>query len=63
MGEKGYIEQMHEIEKGVKAIISRVYSEDPTVSNYRDYGFRGVVFKPYSTEQLSRVIHDVLSGE
>jgi CheY-like chemotaxis protein len=63
MGGKDAIEKLREIDKGIKAIISSGYSEDPIISNYRDYGFCGVVSKPYTTEQLSKVLHDVLSGE
>jgi PAS domain S-box-containing protein len=63
MGGKDAIEKLREIDKGIKAIISSGYSEDPIISNYRDYGFSGVVSKPYTTEQLSKVLHDVLSGE
>ncbi len=61
MGGKDTIEKLREIDKGIKAIISSGYSEDPIISNYRDYGFSGVVSKPYTAEQLSKVLHDVLS--
>ena len=63
MGGKDTIEKLREIDKGIKAIISSGYSEDPLISNYRDYGFSGVVSKPYTAEQLSRVLHDVLTGK
>lgn len=61
MGGKDTIEKLRETDKGIKAIISSSYSEDPIISYYRDYGFSGFVSKPYTTEQLSKVLHDVLS--
>jgi len=61
MGGKDTIEKLREINKEIRAIISSGYSEDPIISDYRDYGFSGVVSKPYTTEQLSEVLHDVLS--
>jgi PAS domain S-box-containing protein len=61
MGGKETIEKLREIDKGIKAIISTGYSDDPIISNYRDHGFSGVVSKPYTTEELSEVLHDVLS--
>ena len=61
MGGKETIEKLREIDKGIKAIISTGYTDDPIISNYRDYGFSGVVSKPYTTEELSEVLHNVLS--
>ncbi len=63
MGGKDAMKKLLELDKGVRAIISSGYSEDPILSNYGDYGFCGAVTKPYTTEQLSKVLHDVLSGE
>lgn len=63
MGGKEAIEKLIEIDEGVKAVISSGYPEDPIISNYRDYGFLGVASKPYTIEQLSKVLHDILSGE
>ena len=42
------------------AIVSSGYSNDPIMSNYKEYGFRGFVTKPYRIEELSRVMHEVL---
>ena len=62
MGGREAIEKLIEIDENVKAIISSGYPEDPIISKYRDYGFLGVASKPYTIEQLSRVLHDILSG-
>jgi len=56
------IKRLLEIDPDVKAIVSSGYSNDPIMADYREYGFRGVVVKPYRVEELSSVLHRVLSG-
>jgi PAS domain S-box-containing protein len=41
-------------------LVSSGYSDDPVLSHYRDYGFRGIIPKPYTVEELRRVLADVL---
>ncbi len=55
------IKRLLEIDPGVRAIVSSGYSNDPIMANYREYGFRGVVVKPYRVEELSMALHEVLS--
>ncbi len=43
-----------------KVIVASGYSNDPVMSNYKDYGFTGVIIKPYLMIELRDVIHDVL---
>src|SRR5579884_962905 len=61
MGGKETIKGLLEIDPQVKAIVSSGYSSDPVISEYRDYGFRGVVSKPYSIEQLAEALHKVIN--
>ena len=44
---------MLEIDPGARTIVSSGYSQDPMMSRYRDYGFCGVVSKPYSVSELT----------
>jgi PAS domain S-box-containing protein len=44
-----------------RLVVSSGYSEDPVMAHYRDYGFRGIVAKPYRVEDLGKVIASVLS--
>jgi two-component system cell cycle sensor histidine kinase/response regulator CckA len=59
-GGKETVKRLLEIDAGVKAIVSSGYSEDPVMENYRSYGFKGVLPKPYEVEELSEVIYKVL---
>ena len=60
MGGKEAIQRLKEIDPKVKAIVSSGYFNDPVMSDFREYGFRGVFAKPYKIEDLSRVLHEVL---
>ncbi len=62
VGGKEAIGLLREIDPEVRAIVSSGYSSDPVLANYRHYGFRGVVAKPYEHTELIRVLRDVLFG-
>ncbi|HEX3035747.1 MAG TPA: response regulator [Thermodesulfobacteriota bacterium] len=59
MGGKEAIKKLFEIDPKVRAIVSSGYSNDPVMSEYRKYGFRGVVAKPYKIEELSKTVYEV----
>jgi two-component system, cell cycle sensor histidine kinase and response regulator CckA len=63
MGGKEAIERLIEMDPEVKAIVSSGYSDDPIMSDYRGYGFRGVIGKPYSIGELTETLRKVMSGE
>jgi len=46
----------------IKAIVSSGYSNDPIMAEYEQYGFRGVVAKPYTINQLSEVLKEVIAS-
>ena len=52
-----------EIDPEARGIVSSGYSNDPVMSDYREYGFRGVVVKPFTIEELSEVLAKVLGKE
>jgi two-component system cell cycle sensor histidine kinase/response regulator CckA len=62
MGGKEAIEEILKIDPDVKAVVFSGYAQDPIMSNYKEYGFIGVVPKPYNVEEMSRELHRVLSG-
>lgn len=61
MGGKEAVVKLLEIDPAVKAIVSSGYSNDPVMAEYRKYGFSGMATKPFDTEQLSRILKDVVS--
>ncbi|MDA8387323.1 MAG: ATP-binding protein, partial [Nitrospiraceae bacterium] len=60
MGGKECVERLIRINPDVVAIVSSGYSDDPILSNYRDFFFRGVVSKPYRIEELSRILRQAI---
>ena len=62
MGGGEALEQLRLIDPGVKAIVSSGYSSDPVLANYRAYGFRGMVAKPYKVADFARELRAVLVG-
>lgn len=45
---------------GARAIVSSGYSNDPVMANYRQYGFRGMIVKPYSMTAFCKTLREVL---
>jgi DNA-binding NarL/FixJ family response regulator len=62
MGGKEAIKRLKEEDPGARVIVSSGYSEDPVLQGFSEYGFSGVVAKPYSMDDLAEVIHSVLTG-
>ena len=60
MGGKEALRQILERDTEVKAIVSSGYSDDPIMANFKEYGFKGVITKPFRITKLSEVLHDVL---
>jgi len=61
MGGKETIEKLLMIDSNVKAIVSSGYSSDPVMANFRDYGFSAVLSKPYRSQDLSKVLKEIIS--
>ena len=60
MGGKEAIKKLLKIDPGVKAIVSSGYADDPVIAKYRDFGFSGMVAKPYTIEELRKALQDVI---
>ena len=60
MGGEEAIQKLLEIDPQVKGIVSSAYSKHPIMSEYKKYGFVGVIAKPYKIEKLSDLLHNVL---
>ena len=64
MGGMGGVETMghlRALDPQVRAVVSSGYSSDPVMSDYGDYGFVGVLPKPYQTRELEALVVDLLS--
>jgi len=61
MGGKEAIRMLLEIDPDVRAIVSSGYSNDPVMSDFKRYGFRGVVAKPYNLKNLAEEVHKIIA--
>ena len=62
MGGKDALKMLLSIDPAVKAIVSSGYSQDPIMAHYRDYGFMGVLAKPYKIRDLSEIVNKVITA-
>ena len=60
MGGEEAIKKLREMDPGIKAIVSSGYSNAPIISCFQEYGFSGVIPKPYEVKDLSEVLHSVI---
>jgi CheY-like chemotaxis protein len=63
MGGKETVKKLMEIDPNVKAIVSSGYSSDPIMAHFKEYGFSGVVSKPYTIKTLSETVNSILSDK
>lgn len=61
MGGKETVGELLRIDPGVRAIASSGYSNDPVMSDHKNFGFKGVISKPYSIEELSNILHRTIN--
>ena len=61
IGGKEAILDVLRLDPEAKVIVSSGYAEDPVMANYAEYGFVGVVTKPYSIDQLREVLNRILN--
>jgi PAS domain S-box-containing protein len=59
LGGKETLRALRAIEPGVTAIVSSGYSDEPIMAAHVQYGFRGVLTKPYTIRELGDVLHQV----
>ncbi|PTX99762.1 hypothetical protein DB346_18260 [Verrucomicrobia bacterium LW23] len=60
IGGREVIAHLRQIHPGIRAIVSSGYATDPVMARYTEYGFVGVVTKPYEAGELHRVVAQIL---
>jgi signal transduction histidine kinase/CheY-like chemotaxis protein len=63
MGGREAIGKLLEIDPNARAIASSGYADDPTMSQFARYGYKGIVAKPYKVQELSEALHSILGDE
>ena len=62
MGGEETIGVLRRLDPEVKAIVSSGYATNPVMSNFKDYGFREMLPKPFKISLLKERLNTVLSG-
>jgi PAS domain S-box-containing protein len=60
MGGKEVLRELIEIDPTVNAAVSSGYATDATMKRYEDFGFRGVIAKPYEASELGRKVQAMI---
>jgi CheY-like chemotaxis protein len=60
MGGKEAIQLLLALDPYIRAIISSGYSGDPIMSEYREYGFKTAILKPYKMEELEEILERLI---
>jgi CheY-like chemotaxis protein len=60
MGGKEAAARILEIDPDAVLIVSSGYFSDPVIANFRQYGFSGVVSKPFDAEGLARELNRLI---
>jgi PAS domain S-box-containing protein len=60
MGGRETAEELLKIDPGASLVVSSGYATDPVMARYRDNGFSGVLAKPYSLEEMSELLSEIL---
>lgn len=60
MGGKDAIVELLQLDPEARAIVSSGYSHDAVMSDYRMYGFKGLISKPFRLEDLKTVVAKTL---
>ncbi len=63
MNGKDICKQLLKIDPEARVIIASGYANDPVMSNFKNYGFKARLIKPYTIDQLKEAIYAVLHRE
>ncbi len=61
-GGKETIKKLLEIDPCVRAIVTSGATGDPAVTEFRTFGFRGVLAKPFTSDALEQTVRAVING-
>ena len=63
MGGKETVQELLKINPNVKTLICSGYSNDRAVANYAEFGFSGVVAKPFRPKELAQAVQNLISAD
>ena len=61
MGGKDTFLKLKEIDPDIAAVVSSGYSNDAVIADYKNYGFKAYLVKPYTIDEISKIINDIFN--
>jgi len=61
MGGKEASKLILDFDPKAKIVVSSGYSNDPIMANYKEYGLKGIIPKPYRMEELKTTVKKILA--
>ena len=62
IGGKEAVKRILAIDPKARAVVSSGYADDPVMANYYEYGFKGIIAKPYTMAALQNVLKQILEN-
>ncbi len=63
MGGKEAVKRLLCIDSQAKVLVSSGYSNDPVMADFKQYGFCGIIPKPYEIAGVNQVLYEVLAND
>lgn len=62
MGGTEALGHLRQLDPQVRAVVSSGYANDPIMANFSEYGFCGVAPKPFSLQDMSKLLQMILKS-
>jgi DNA-binding NarL/FixJ family response regulator len=59
VGGKEATQKLLKLDPKAKVVVSSGYSTDPVMAHYEEYGFAGILYKPFNLSSLEQIIQVV----
>ena len=61
VGGKAAAKGILDIDAKAKVIVSSGYANDPVIANYKNFGFKAIITKPFTNDELLAVVESTLN--
>ena len=61
MGGKDAVKKLRAFDPDARVIVFSGYSNDPILAKYQEYGFNGVIAKPFCINEFHQVVGDIFN--
>jgi CheY-like chemotaxis protein len=62
MGGQETIRSLKELDPRARCVVSSGYADNPVISEYQEYGFAGLLNKPYTLQALEKFLNGLHEG-